>query len=268
MTVWANSQKHTFACARRGCAVGAQPRVLTEIHITSCLKISYGTRACRQCHSSQSLLRWETGQPPTEDGVLMHISPENDIADILRDMAPHAQRLMMELHHRMRYEDFVVLLGFFDLMRRWGMDPDPQGTLRMMVGNMAYGPDLSVDDAIRIRCAFQRPDCLDLSWLQVTDEAVAVIPDTVTGLALVNAPVTDACIPHLLRLTALKRLNVAGTRITDNGLVGLGGLPNLEWVCVNRTEVTDQGVTKLKAIRPAIEVMIGAEPGSAPSTTG
>ena len=53
-TVWADSQKHTFACERRGCAVGAQPRVLTEIHITSCLKISYGTRACRQCHSDQT----------------------------------------------------------------------------------------------------------------------------------------------------------------------------------------------------------------------
>ncbi len=217
---------------------------------------------------SQRVLRWETGQPPTDGGEIMHVSPENDIADTLREMAPHARRLMMDLFPWMRAEDFLVMLTFFDLMRRRGVDPDPQGTISTMVGFMAGGPEISVEDAIRIRCAFQRPDCLDLSWLSVSDEAVAVIPETVTGLGLVNAPITDACIPHLLRLTGLKRLNIAGTRITDDGLVALNCLSNLEWVCVNRTQVTGQGVERLKVIRPAIEVMIGAEPSSAPSTTG
>src|SRR5262249_54752475 len=95
-------------------------------------------------------------------------------------------------------------------------------------------------------------------------EALAVIPETEPGLALVNAPVTDAGIPHLLRLTGLKRLNLAGTQITDEGLVALGDLQQLEWVCVNRTQVTSQGVAKLKAMRPDLEVMTGSEPGSAP----
>jgi len=104
----------------------------------------------------------------------------------------------------------------------------------MIAGYLAEGPDISVEDTIRTRHAFQ-PNGLDLSRLPVTDEDLAVIPDTVTGLALVNAPVTDAGIPHLLRLTGLKRLNIAGTQITDDGLVALGGLQNLELVCVNRT---------------------------------
>ena len=217
---------------------------------------------------AQRLLRWETGQPPTDNGEMMLVSPQNDIADTLRDMAPHARRLLMELQHRKRYGDFPVMLAFFDLMRSWGADPDPDGTLRRVAGSMAEGPEISVEDAIRVRHAFQPASCLDLRGLSVSDEALAVVPDAVTGLALVNAPVTDAGIPHLLRLTGLKRLNIAGTQITDDGLVVLGGLQNLEWVCVNRTRVRAIGVDRLKATRPGVEVMIGSEPGSAPAAAG
>lgn len=217
---------------------------------------------------SQRLLRWETGQPPTDGGEMMLVSPQNDIADTLRDMAPHARRLLMELHHRKRYGDLPVMLAFFDLMRRWGADPDPEGTLRMVAGCMAEGPEISVEDAIRIRHAFQGSRSLDLSRLPVSDDVLAVIPETVTRLALVNVPVTDAGIPHLLRLTGLKRLNIAGTQITDTGLVALGGLENLEWVCVDRTQVTKQGVCKLTAARPGVEVMIESEPRSAPAEAG
>jgi len=217
---------------------------------------------------SQRELRWVTGQPPTDNGEIMLVSPQNDIADTLRDMAPHARRLLMELRHRKRYGDLPVMLMFFDLMRRWGADPDPQGMLRMVAGSMAEGPEISVEDAIRIRHAFQPAGLLDLHGLAVSDEALVAIPDTVTGLALVNTPVTDAGIPHLLRLTGLKRLNIAGTQITDDGLVALGRLQDLEWVCVSRAQVTSQGVARLNATRPSVEVIGGSEPGAAPGTDG
>jgi hypothetical protein len=213
---------------------------------------------------SQRVLRWETGQPPTANGEMMLVSPRDDIADTLRDMAPHVRRLLIELQHQKTYGDFPVMLAFFDLMRRWGADPDPDGTLRMLAGCMADGPEISVEDAIRIRHAFE-PSGLDLTRLPVSDGALAVVPDTVTKLALVNAPVTDAGIQHLLRLKGLKRLNIAGTQITDAGLVALGELENLEWVCVTRTRVTTTGVERLKGSRPGVEVVIGFEPGSAPA---
>jgi len=130
----------------------------------------------------------------------------------------------------------------------------------MVAGYMAEGPEISVEDAIRIRRAFQPSRLLDLSRLPVSDEALAVIPNTVTGLALVNAPVTDAGIPHLLKLTGLRRLNIAGTQITDDGLVALSGLQELEWVCVHRSPMTSRGVERLHATRPGVEVMIGSEP--------
>ncbi|MHB8156120.1 MAG: hypothetical protein ACYDEQ_01790 [Desulfocucumaceae bacterium] len=215
---------------------------------------------------SQRLLRWKTGQPPTDNGEMMLVSPQNDIADTLREMTPHARRMLLELQHQKRYSDFPVMLEFFDLMRRWGADPDPEGILRMFAGSMAEGPEISVEEAIRIRHAFQIANSLDLSRLPLTDESLSVIPDTVTKLALLDTPVTDACIPHLLRLTGLMRLNIAGTQITDYGLVALGGLHNLEWVCINRTQVTTAGINRLKITRPNVTVMIGAEPGSTPSS--
>jgi hypothetical protein len=206
------------------------------------------------------MLQWKTGQPPTVGGEMMLLSPKNDIADTLNDMAPHARRLMVELLHRKRFGDFFVILNFFDLMSRWGADPDPGGTLRMVTGSLAEGPDITVEEAIRIRHAFQPARLLDLSHLPVSDEALAVIPETVTNLALVNAPVTYEGIPHLLRLPGLRRLNIAGTQITDEGLVALAGLENLEWVCVNRTHVTSQGVARVSATRSEIELMTGSEP--------
>jgi hypothetical protein len=210
---------------------------------------------------SQRLLQWETGQPPTDRGEMMQISPQNDIGDTLRDMAPHARRILMEMQHRKRYSDFPLLLAFFDLMRRWGVDPDPGGTLCMVAGSMAEGPEISDEEVIQFRHAFQpAASSLNLSRLPLSDKALAVIPDTVTQLALVDTHVTDAAIPYLLRLTGLKRLNIAGTQITDEGLAALGELQNLEWVCVNRTQVTTAGVCHLEKILPSVTVLIGSEP--------
>lgn len=209
---------------------------------------------------TQLCLRWETGQPPTAVGEMMLLSPENDIADTLRDMIPHARRLMMEVASKKRYGDLPVMLALFDLMKRWGADPDPNGASRMLAGCTAEGPEISVEDAIRIRAAFQPGGSLDLSRLPVSDEDLAAIPNTVTKLALVDTPVTDAGIPHLLRLTGLQRLNMAGTQVSDDGLTALGSLQNLIWICVNRTQVTPAGVERLKKARPDVTALIGSEP--------
>ncbi len=208
---------------------------------------------------TQRQLQWETGQPPKEMGELMLISPDHEIADTLQDMAPHARRLIMELMRRKAYGDFPVMLALFDLMRRWGADPDPSGALRMATGCMAEGPEITVEDAIRIRYVSQ-PNWLDLSRLPVTDDSLAAIPVDVSRLALVDTPLTDEGIASLLRLQKLSRVNLAGTKITDDGLQELGRLPNLEWICVNRTQVTAGGVDRLKEARPNVTVIVGAEP--------
>ena len=138
---------------------------------------------------SMKRVTWETGQPPTDMGEMTLVSPQHDIADTLRDMAPHARWLMTELLRLKKYADFPVMLAFFDMMRRWGADPDPSGAPRMSVGCMAEGPDISVEDAIQFRYAFHpNPTRLDLSRLPVTNDSLAAIPLDVSQLAWLTLP--------------------------------------------------------------------------------
>jgi hypothetical protein len=208
---------------------------------------------------SHAMLRWETGQPPIDNGEMIVVSGNHDISDTLRDMAPHARRLLTELQCRKRYRDFPIMLALFDLMRRWGCDPDPYGAIRMAAGMMAEGPEIPIEDVIQLRYA-SYPKSLDLSRLPVTNDSVAAIPAEVSQLALVDTLVTDEGIGQLLRLQGLERVNLSGTKTTDEGLLHLAKLPNLEWVCVNRTHVTAGGVERLKASRPGVAVIIGTEP--------
>ncbi len=192
-------------------------------------------------------------------GQLMVGSPNDDIADTLRDMAPHVSRLMTELMCKKRYGDFRVMLGLIDLMQRWGFDPDPSGALRIMVGCTAQGPEITVEDAIQLRYAFH-PNYLDLRGLPVVDDHSSAIPADVTKLILVNTSITDEGIRALLKLQSLSRINIAGTNVTDDGLQELGKLPKLEWICVNRTQVTEAGINRLKEARPDVTVIAGTEP--------
>jgi hypothetical protein len=209
---------------------------------------------------SHKLLQWETGQPPTEGSEMVLVRPEADIADTLRSMVTHARRLMFEVQFKKKYGDFPVLLAFFDLMRRWGTDPDPSGVLRQMAGVQAQGPDITVEQAIAWRHMF-RANSLSLHGLPLTNESLASIPADVSKLALTDTVITDDGIPQLLRLQDLSRLNLAGTKITDDGLQQLGASPKLEWVSVKRTGVTPEGIDHLRRSRPDIIVDSDAAPG-------
>jgi hypothetical protein len=173
-------------------------------------------------------------------GEMMLISPQHEIADTLRDMAPHARRLMMELQRQKKYGDFPVMLAFFDLMRRWGADPDPSGALRMVAGSMAEGPEISIEDAIRIRYA-SYPKLLNLSRLPITNDSLVAIPADARGLALVDTPITDEAISSLLRLQNLSRVNLAGTRITDDGLQELVSYRTLNGSASTALKLQPQG---------------------------
>ena len=73
---------------------------------------------------SQVMLQWETGKPPLVGGEMTLFALESDIANTLNEMAPHARRLMWEVLGRKKYGDFRILAECFDLMRRWGVDPE------------------------------------------------------------------------------------------------------------------------------------------------
>lgn len=204
-------------------------------------------------------LRWETGTPPVECGEMTFINSTSDISATLQAMAPYARRLMTELQSRQRYSDLPIVVGLFDLMRRWGVDPDPGDSAFTIAAMSAGGPELSTEQAILIRHAVPS-NGLDLRDLEVSDENLDLIPEGVTGLVLIDSPITDEGLKRLIRLQSLVRLNLAGTQISDLGLAELRNLPRLQWLCVHRTLVTAVAIEQLENHCPALEVWLDREP--------
>src|SRR5262245_16621555 len=56
--------------------------------------------------------------------------------------------------------------------------------------------------------------------------------------------VRDENLGQLLRLPGLKRLDCNGTKITDAGLVHIGGVTSLEWLWLADTPITDVGLAE------------------------
>jgi hypothetical protein len=103
------------------------------------------------------LLKWDTGHPPTDGGVMMLGSSDKDLQNTLREMVPHVKRLLLEIVGQRPCEDLRVLVALVETMRRWGVDPDPEGSILRMTAWMAQrqtdagnrGKDGSTDNKTR-----------------------------------------------------------------------------------------------------------------------
>ena len=202
----------------------------------------------------QQLLKWETGQPPTDAGVMMMGTADDDGRTVLQSMIPGVQRILLEIIHKKRYRHFPTMIGMVQMMREWGVDPDPENIRLHMAAKMAQGPELKDEEIVRLRF-MANANPLDLSRLQLRDDSLAEIPESVTKLAMVDTTISDDGIKHLLRLKHLARVNLSGTRITDVGLGLLASLDKLVWLNVARTKVTEDGINQLKATLPSIDVV-------------
>lgn len=56
--------------------------------------------------------------------------------------------------------------------------------------------------------------------------------------------ITNAAIPYINQIPSLRKLNISGTKVTDEGLLELI-LPNLEVLNVKDTEITNDGLVQL-----------------------
>lgn len=203
----------------------------------------------------QEVLRWETGKVPTGGAWMMSGPPSYDICTTLQDMAPHVRRLVSEIHSKKRYGDFAALVNLIQMMRKWGVDPDPGGYALLMAAHGACGPDIPDAEVIGWRWEVSRPvGGLDLRWSGISESSLALVPAETAVLSLEDLPVTDAGVSYLLRLTGLTRLNLSGTAVSDAGLDLLGSLTHLRWLGVERTSATDEGIAHLKSQLPRLEV--------------
>ena len=100
-----------------------------------------------------------------------------------------------------------------------------------------------------------------LSGAEVTDIGLENVKGltSVRTLLLNNTQITDAGLEHLNVLTNLQTLDVSGglfgrPQVTDAGLEHLRGLTQLRQLNLDDTQVTNEGVEKLKKSLPNCEI--------------
>lgn len=74
------------------------------------------------------------------------------------------------------------------------------------------------------------------------------------GLYLNDTHVTDKTAQNLSTMTRLRVLSLAGTQMGDEGLLALAQLPELQWLCIDATNVTDAGRAEFQRQRPDVNV--------------
>ncbi|MFO7900267.1 MAG: SUMF1/EgtB/PvdO family nonheme iron enzyme [Planctomycetota bacterium] len=85
---------------------------------------------------------------------------------------------------------------------------------------------------------------------------------SIPGFRLAGTKVTDRGLLHVRDLGRLRRLNVSNCQITDAGLAGLRRLQNLRHVCLyGCTQVTDRGLAHLKGLTRLQTIVLGSYAG-------
>jgi Leucine-rich repeat (LRR) protein len=100
-----------------------------------------------------------------------------------------------------------------------------------------------------------------VAWLP--EEAGAVLPvvgklSQLEGLDLAGLRLTDEGLAHVKRLTKLTFLSVHGTQVTDVGLADLKALSKLSALDLGDTRVTDLGIDYLKGLNELSVLNLGS----------
>jgi Leucine Rich repeat len=97
-----------------------------------------------------------------------------------------------------------------------------------------------------------RTQVLGLGRSMISDSELARIDGNLTHLLRVNLAgtrVTDAGLVHLQTLTKLDLLDLSGTQVSDAGLVHLQGLTKLDNLDLSETQVSDAGLPHLRKLQ-------------------
>jgi hypothetical protein len=98
---------------------------------------------------------------------------------------------------------------------------------------------------------------VELEGTAADDSSLAVLRSfpRLRALNLARTRVTDQGLPQVAALSALEHLDLSGNpQLTDQGIAQLAGLPRLQSLSLEGTRVTDAGIQKLRAARPGLRV--------------
>lgn len=167
-----------------------------------------------------------------------------------------------------------------------GQEPDAPGPSRLEMQVIAEiasrGGHASLESASSGRLVVN----LSVMTRPITDEDLAVlrpVADSIVELNVGGVGVTDEMMPAIGALTAIERLNLSRSDITDSGVAALstldrlevlnlygspvtdgavpviGALPALKRVYIWRTMIGTEGRAQLAEARPGLEIIAGAE---------
>jgi hypothetical protein len=77
---------------------------------------------------------------------------------------------------------------------------------------------------------------------------------TTTAISLCGCPATDGDLKLLRRFSQLRRLDLSKTLVTDGGIDDLLAMPRLVQLDVTGSEITPQGLARLRAERPDLKI--------------
>jgi len=91
---------------------------------------------------------------------------------------------------------------------------------------------------------------LDLSGTRVTDDGICELRQLthIELLGLDDTSIGDVALQCIGEMSQLRQLYLDGTNVTDEGLKHIGALPELQFVTLVRTQVTREGVTRLRSM--------------------
>jgi internalin A len=102
---------------------------------------------------------------------------------------------------------------------------------------------------------------LDLNGTHTSDVGLEHLRNmTLRKLHLRGTEVTDAGLENLHGVSCLFELDLTGTEITDAGLEHLRNITGLTWLSVDNTQVTQEGVARLRLALPVCDAELTSVP--------
>lgn len=92
-------------------------------------------------------------------------------------------------------------------------------------------------------------DRFDDAWSVQLERHPKIVELQIVELQLAGTKITDAGLVSLKSLTRLEHLDLSQTQITDAGLSSLAGLDNLEVLNLDNTAITDRGLVTLRSLK-------------------
>lgn len=150
---------------------------------------------------------------------------------------------------------------FTEAVSRWFIirDLEEIGVARPMfhcsVGNdlasVEFGPRIRKPGLSRHGSLFS----MDLSALTHPDDDLGMVTDVDVRIVILNrTPLSDTGVQHIAKMPGVGMLYAADTKLSDASVDTIASIPSLAFVFLTGTDVTMEGIERLRTLRPDVRI--------------